>query len=171
MLLEQEPTIVDGKSLLMVVNNDWTMIVEREQLWTMVVDNSCWQCEAQHCLTVCSTTLQQVVDNIDQVVHFCACREFPLNFKTIVNKPTHSFPAPFVELRAQHLSQAVFEYQSPVAKNRRWLHVVVLSPVEEAKYHERALVQLGSHPGVCYLVVLFSRSSHDVCEAYLLQGF
>ena len=50
MLLEQEPTMVDEKSLLMLVNNDWTMVVEREQLWTMVVDN------------------------IDQVVHFCACR-------------------------------------------------------------------------------------------------
>ena len=54
MLLEQKLTIVDEKSLLMVVNNDWTMIVDREQLWTMVVDNivdrvqhniatSCWQ--------------------------------------------------------------------------------------------------------------------------------
>ena len=49
MLLKHELTIVEEKSLLMVVNNDWTMIVEREQLWTMVVDNSCWQGEAQHC--------------------------------------------------------------------------------------------------------------------------
>ena len=48
MFLEQEPTIVDETSLLMVVNNDWTMIVDREQLWTMVVDNSCWQGAAQH---------------------------------------------------------------------------------------------------------------------------
>ena len=68
MLLEQEPTIVDETSLLMVVNNDWTMIVEREQLSTIVVDNMHW-------LTGCSTTLQQVVDNIDQVVHFCTCSE------------------------------------------------------------------------------------------------
>ena len=74
MLLEHELTTVDEKSLLIVVNNDWTMVVEREQLWTMIVDNSCWQGAAQHCWTVCSTTLQQVVDNIDQVVHFCACR-------------------------------------------------------------------------------------------------
>ena len=74
MLLEHELTIVDEKSLLIVVNNDWTMVVECEQLWTMVVDNSCWQGEAQHCWTVCSTTLQQVVDNIDQVVHFFTCR-------------------------------------------------------------------------------------------------
>ena len=43
MLLEHELTIVDGKSLLIVFNNDWTMVVEREQLWTMVVDNGCWQ--------------------------------------------------------------------------------------------------------------------------------
>ena len=64
MLLEQESTIVDEKSLLVVVNNDWTMVVEREQLWTMVVNNSCWQGAAQHCSTVCSTTLQQVIDNI-----------------------------------------------------------------------------------------------------------
>ena len=49
MLLEQELTIVDGKSSLMVVNNDWTMIAEREQLWTIVVDNSCWQGAAQQC--------------------------------------------------------------------------------------------------------------------------
>ena len=66
MSLEQEPTIADEKSLLIVVNNDWTMVVERERLWTMVVDNSCWQGAAQHCWTVCSKTLQQVVDNIDQ---------------------------------------------------------------------------------------------------------
>ena len=51
-VLEQELTIVDEKSLLIVVNNDWTMIVEREQLWTMVVDNSCWQGAAQHCWQV-----------------------------------------------------------------------------------------------------------------------
>ena len=75
MLLEHELTIVDEKSLLIVVNNDWTMVVECEQLWTMVVDNICWQGAAQHCFTVCSTTLQQVVDNIDQGVHFCACRQ------------------------------------------------------------------------------------------------
>ena len=36
MLLEHELTIVDEKSLWMVVNNDWTMIFEREQLWTIV---------------------------------------------------------------------------------------------------------------------------------------
>ena len=35
MLLEHELTIVDEKSWLMVVNNDWTMVVEREQLWTL----------------------------------------------------------------------------------------------------------------------------------------
>ena len=49
MLLEHELTIVDEKSLLIVVNNDWTMVVEREQLWTMIVDNSCWQGAEQHC--------------------------------------------------------------------------------------------------------------------------
>ena len=76
MLLEQESTIVDEikqLNLLIVVNNDWTIVVEFEQLWTMAVDNSCWQGAAQHCWTVCSTTLQQVVDSIDQVVHFSAC--------------------------------------------------------------------------------------------------
>ena len=61
MLLEQEPTIVDETSLLMVVNNDRTMIVVVEQLLTGY--NTIL-------LTVCSTTLQQVVDNIDQIVHF-----------------------------------------------------------------------------------------------------
>ena len=49
MLLEQELTIVDKKSLFIVVNSDGTMVVEREQLLTMVVDNSCWQGAAQHC--------------------------------------------------------------------------------------------------------------------------
>ena len=38
MLLEQELAIVDEKSLLIVVNNDWTMVVEGEQL-----NNGCWQ--------------------------------------------------------------------------------------------------------------------------------
>ena len=47
MLLEQELTTVDVKSLLITVNNDWTMVVEREKLWTIVVDNSCWQGAAQ----------------------------------------------------------------------------------------------------------------------------
>ena len=28
---------------------------------------------AQHCSKLLRTTLQQVVDNVDQVVHFCAC--------------------------------------------------------------------------------------------------
>ena len=42
MLLEQESTIVDKISLLIGVNNDWTMVVDREQLWTMVVNDSCW---------------------------------------------------------------------------------------------------------------------------------
>ena len=46
---EQEPTIIDEASLLMVVNNDWTMVVDCEQPWTMVVDN------------------------IDELVHFRAC--------------------------------------------------------------------------------------------------
>ena len=49
MLLEQELTIVDEKSLLMVVHNDSTMMVECEQLWIIVVDNSCWLGAAQHC--------------------------------------------------------------------------------------------------------------------------
>ena len=38
MLLEHELTIVDEKSLLMVVNNDRTKIVDREQL---TVNNGC----------------------------------------------------------------------------------------------------------------------------------
>ena len=56
------------KSFLMVVNNDWTMIVEREQLWTMivereqlwtiVVDNSCWQGAAQHCNKLLTTLIK-----------------------------------------------------------------------------------------------------------------
>ena len=58
MLLEHEPTIVDEKSLLMVVNNDWTMIVEREQLWTMVVVNCCWQGAAQHCNKLLTTLIR-----------------------------------------------------------------------------------------------------------------
>ena len=58
MLLGQELTIVDEKSLLMVVNNDWTMIVECEQLWTMVVDNSCWQGAAQHCNKLLTTLIK-----------------------------------------------------------------------------------------------------------------
>ena len=74
MLLEQELTIVDEKSLLMIVNNDWTMIVEREQLGTMVVDNSCWQGAAQQ------GALQQVVDNIDQVFFI---KTTPLNYSVV----------------------------------------------------------------------------------------
>ena len=66
MLLEQEWTIVDETSLLMVVNNDWTMIVDPEQLWTMVVDNSCseslaqhcWQGAAQHCNKMLTTLIK-----------------------------------------------------------------------------------------------------------------
>ena len=57
MLLKHELTIVDEKSL-MVVNNDWTMIVEREQLWTMVVDNSCRQGAAQHCNKLLTTLIK-----------------------------------------------------------------------------------------------------------------
>ena len=66
MLLEQEPTIVDEKSLLMAINNDWTMIVDREQMWTIVVDNSfrqgaarhCWQCSTQHCNMLLTTLIK-----------------------------------------------------------------------------------------------------------------
>ena len=58
MLLEHELIIVDGKSLLIVFNNDWTMVVEREQLWTMVVDNSCWQGAAQHCNKLLTTLIK-----------------------------------------------------------------------------------------------------------------
>ena len=65
MLLEHELTIVDEKSLLIVVNNDWTMVVEGEQLWTMLVDNSCWQgaahcwqCAAQHCSKLLTTLIK-----------------------------------------------------------------------------------------------------------------
>ena len=35
-------------------------------------------------LTGCSTTLQQVVDNIDQVVHFCACMTLHMRQKIFV---------------------------------------------------------------------------------------
>ena len=66
MLLEHKLTMVDEKSLLIVVNNDWTMVVEGEQLWTMVVDNSCWQGAAQH--------YNKLLTAFDQVVHFCTCR-------------------------------------------------------------------------------------------------
>ena len=36
----------------------------------MVVDNSCRQSAAQHCSQSAGTTLRQIVDNIDQIVHF-----------------------------------------------------------------------------------------------------
>ena len=46
------------------LNNDcWTWTIVNNGLLTTVVDR------VQHA----STTLQQVVDNINQVVHFCAC--------------------------------------------------------------------------------------------------
>ena len=61
MLLEQEPTIVDKKACRWLSKNCCIMIVERGELWTMVVDNS------QELLTGCSKKKQQVVD---QVVHF-----------------------------------------------------------------------------------------------------
>ena len=49
MLLEQELTIFDEKWKCLKKACWWlsTMI---EQLWTMAVDNSCWQGAAQHCL-------------------------------------------------------------------------------------------------------------------------
>ena len=57
-------------------NSWWKKLVDRCQQWLYngcwtwtTVNNGCWQ----QLLTGCSTTLQQVVDNIDQVIHFCAC--------------------------------------------------------------------------------------------------
>ena len=63
MLLEHELTIVDEKSLLIVVNNDSTMVVEREQwLLTTVVDrvqhNIVRQCAAQHCNKLLTTLIK-----------------------------------------------------------------------------------------------------------------
>lgn len=83
MFLEQEPTIV-----LMVVNNDWTVIVtmnnreemvvdsrqlwrmvlDRGQPWTVVSDNSCWQGASQHCNKLLRTAFNKFL-----VVNFCAC--------------------------------------------------------------------------------------------------
>ena len=56
MLLEQEPTIVDGKSLLIVVNNDWTMVVDRS-CWLAAAQH-CWQGGAQHCNTLLTTLIE-----------------------------------------------------------------------------------------------------------------
>ena len=74
MLLEQEPTIVDETSLLIVVNNDWTMIAGREQPWTMVVDNSRWRGAAQYC-----SEFLRIVDN--KVVHFFGVKSLILHLK------------------------------------------------------------------------------------------
>ena len=68
-LLEQELTIDDETSLLIVVNNDWTMIVEREQLWTMIVDNSRWQGTAQHCSKLLTTLIK--LFNFSYVASLC----------------------------------------------------------------------------------------------------
>ena len=54
MLLEQELTIVDETSLLMVVNNDWTMIVDRELLW----------CEQWLLTTVVEGVQHNIVDRV-----------------------------------------------------------------------------------------------------------
>ena len=42
-------------------------------------------------LTECSTTLQQVVDNIDQVVHFCACSGGNGNLMAVVALMIHEY--------------------------------------------------------------------------------
>ena len=69
MLLEQESTIVDETSLLIcqqwLNNGCWT--------WT-TVNNATVVDRVQHNIVrVCSTTLQQVVETLHQVVHFSAC--------------------------------------------------------------------------------------------------
>ena len=83
-------------------NSWWKKLVDRCQQWLnngcwtwTTMNNGCWQQlltgRSTTLFTVCSTTLQQVVDNIDQVVHFCACTrvQFRLSFKITSCKIPH----------------------------------------------------------------------------------
>ena len=64
-------------------NSGWKKLVDgcqqrlNNDCWTWItVNNGCWQQLLTGCSTLwtwCSITLQQVVDSIDQVVHFCTC--------------------------------------------------------------------------------------------------
>ena len=76
------------------------------------------------CFPVCPPRKHCCTEHVKRLTGnnvFWVCLEFtpglPCEHETIISKPTHSFPPPFVELRAQRLSRAVFVYQ-PLAVTR-----------------------------------------------------